>query len=165
MFGRWRALARSCLHHRLEEDSQSGPSIISHLLLRSTSVLADVLVVAGCKSNHSEAQEAVQNQFGERLTTVTRRAIQLNKQIGVNMTSADLLPMSIQPSDNFNPDWMDDTYGRHPAQDRGRADVVIGTTDLGLFRWEKSPSGQFDRILLLRPKVVLRSAVVEERER
>lgn len=77
------------------------------------------------------------------------------------MTSADVYPIAYPYNTRFDPDWMEDAYGRHQEKSTRRVDFVLGTTDLGIYRWDKSLSGVFSRVLLSKPKVVLLSTVVE----
>lgn len=101
-------------------------------------------MVIGRRASFSDAVVAVQ-RFGEKLTSVTQMAIQLNMAIGMNITSADIYPILHQFNERFEPNWMDNTHAsaRHPQKNAGKEEYVLGTTDLGLSRSEKFFSGSF----------------------
>lgn len=130
----------------------------------STYLFADILLATGRRISRSQAVEFVQDRCSEKMTNIAKLAIQLNKSIGSSTTSSDLCPMSIQPNDRFDPEWMEDTHGRDSPQGTKRGGMVLGTTDLGLARWAKSTSGQFDRSLLLKPKIALHSMIKDSKE-
>ncbi|KAF9465186.1 hypothetical protein BDZ94DRAFT_414048 [Collybia nuda] len=155
--GRWRSLTRAQM--RNGEDRQG---MLSHVV----SQVIEVLLVAGWSAQGLSATEPGFNL--ERLVIVVDLALRLNTAIGQDITSVDILPVTIQAGAKFNSKTMEDTYaadverGHTQNEDVVANDVVAGTTDIGLRRISRDLEGGPRTDILLKPKVILRSAVQEE---
>ena len=111
--------------------------------------LAEVLSSCGLGTVIGNAND-IKKHAAEKLGALSATARKLNKMIGENVVSEDLVVTFVHGGTMFNGESMDNAYpqaGVKPAQR-----VVICTTDLGLCK-RKSAEGA--RKELLKPKVVL----------
>lgn len=127
--------------------------------------VTEVLVVAGWPAHGSDTEPGFNL---ERLTMVVDLALRLNAAIGEDITSVDILPVTFRAGVKFDSNRMDDTYAADIRKGSGYdavavADLVAGTTDLGLQRITREPGTGHSRTdILLKPKVILHSAIQEE---
>lgn len=122
-----------------------------------------ILIVAGYRCSSRESKADAYKRL-ESLSIIVDMALRLNQAIGEEITSMYILPSTIPPGAHFDPDFMDDSYGCYPDGKRNpqatKGGCVIGTTDMGLHR-RSIKDGIFDAQVLLKPKVILQSAMQE----
>lgn len=93
----------------------------------------------------------IQRRGSEKLKTLFIAARKLNKMIGENIVSEDLVVSFVCGGAMFNGEFMEDAYGARAGSNPGQR-AVICTTDLGLC---ERGEGKGVRKILLKPKVVL----------
>jgi hypothetical protein len=126
--------------------------------------VTEVLIVSGWSAHGSSARPGFNI---ERLSVIVDLALRINTAIGEVITSVDIYPLEFRAGVKFDQETMDDTYadgGQGQGHDIvANTDFVAGTTDLGLRRTSREPGTGIPRgNVLLKPKVILRSAVQEE---
>jgi hypothetical protein len=94
-------------------------------------------------------------RFGERLNTVIKSALDLRKAIGEEVTSGDFEIVYVSQGKKFNTSMMEDLFGGEAKE----GDIALGVVDLGLRLVEKGEDGRQKSVIVVRPKVFLRSAV------
>ena len=153
MSGRWRALTRS--HVRLLRDGGPGITLqLSKDIIANN--LADVLIAGGSHESSKKVLEMVSARFNDGITTVANLALRLNRTIGEEVTSCDLGVVYVPEGVAFVPEDMEDIGGENGAHP-SKADKVLCTTDLGLQQGAKGADGNRISVLLLKPKVVMKS--------
>lgn len=128
--------------------------------------LADVLNAVGWKGSRTEAYEIFTTNFAERLTVVIDLALRLNKAIGEDITSGDLIATAIPPDVDFDPSTMEDINAEgsrsKPKDGKTRAEGVLCTIGLGLGLVKKSGGENiWEERTLMKPSVVLESSLSE----
>ncbi|ESK90557.1 hypothetical protein Moror_4293 [Moniliophthora roreri MCA 2997] len=63
---------------------------------------------------------ALMAMVGERVSLVVKRALQIDKVVGLEMTSEDWEVFVVTAGDTFNGDFMQDVYGIHKAKSAGQ---------------------------------------------
>lgn len=157
---RWRTITRRSL--RLpQQDRLRAREDISRTL---SEVLAGVKSVADGETYFTEA---VLQSCGERLRLLADLAMDLNEGVGFGVSSEDLEVYVLPSGQQFDEQSMSD-YWSTPGSRRGKGseqgqDYVAGTCSLGLRRKpSKDVGGGGDAgLILLKPKVVLRSTLEE----
>lgn len=157
---RWRVLTRTHIQRLFNEPP--------HLTDYFIDAFVNILISAGVKDAQDEEhlRSAVADKIGDRVTLVTQSAIHLNKVIGEGVTSCELLTLYVVPEAPFDYATMDDTFNRPNSREKEArtAENILCTTDLGLLRAEKvkGKEGEWDKLILLKPKVILESGLILE---
>jgi len=100
--------------------------------------------------------------FEQKLPAIFKAVEDLRLALGEKVTSIDLEVNVVSPGGIFDHRWMVDGYGdARQGNMKKSAEVVAGTTGIGLKKFVQSPSGdlRFDDVLA--PKVVLVSTLQE----
>lgn len=100
--------------------------------------------------NPADNTDIIRKQGAEKLEALFTAAQKLNRMIGENVLSEDLVVSVIRGGTVFDGERMEDAYARGGSKPDQRA--VICTTDLGLCGRRKTKGV---RKMLLKPKVVL----------
>ncbi|KAG1846567.1 hypothetical protein DFJ58DRAFT_663757 [Suillus subalutaceus] len=152
--GRWRALTSAYTHNH--EESQLIASVMPYL----TGHFSNVMLAAGCSVEPEILRASVEKKLSDRIVLLFKLALQLNKIMMEEITSADLRTVTVPFETTYSVEQMEDAYvDGDPAADGVR---VLCTTDLGLRRMTRlttSGDKQWDDKLLLRPKVALKTVV------
>ncbi|KZP05597.1 hypothetical protein FIBSPDRAFT_842861 [Athelia psychrophila] len=156
--GRWRALSRSHLRHL----SAGGNDALSGIRKFICGGLADVLISAKCQLSPSAVAEALTGKFGDRIYAIIDAALNINRILGEEITSADFEIVTCPGGVTFNPTWMEDAASDDSFYD-GKS-IVLCTTEMGLKRESREvKGGQIAKefTLLLKPKVTLESVLAQ----
>lgn len=152
--GRWRALTSAYAHNH--EESQLIASVTPHL----TGHFSDIMLAAGCSVEPEILRASVEKKLSDRIVLLFKLALQLNKIMMEEITSADLRTVTVPFETTYSAEQMEDAYvDGDPAADGVR---VLCTTDLGLRRITRlatSGDKQWDDNLLLKPKVALKTVI------
>lgn len=152
--GRWRALTSAYAHNH--EESQLIASITPHLVGH----FSNIMLVAGCSVAPEILYASVDKKLSDRIVLLFKLALQLNKIVMEEITSADLRIATVPFETIYSAEQMEDAYADgDPATGGVR---VLCTTDLGLRRITRlttSGENQWDDKLLLKPKVALKTVV------
>jgi hypothetical protein len=110
-----------------------------------------VVLFSSCGVGHPEdAANVIRKQGAEKMEALVTAAQKLNRMIGENIVSEDLMVSIIRGGTAFDGERMEVAYARAGSKPDQRA--VICTTDLGLCERKKTKGvGK----MLLKPKVVL----------
>ncbi|KAH8818666.1 hypothetical protein DL96DRAFT_1820094 [Flagelloscypha sp. PMI_526] len=141
--GTWRSLTRARVTL-----ADSFDFIHNGLVEQFTTVIAEVLLLAGWSKSPSLARKTLLADHKPRIADICSAALKLNKMIGEQITSVDLDIHHIAGEEMFNPSFMTDMYEENEGD---KAHVVLGTTELGMIQRERQ--GTSARLML--PKVVL----------
>ena len=142
----WRVLTRRTLGHMDLTHENLPRGMVSGMVTQ----LADLLSSCGV-GNSVENASNIQKYGAEKLEVLFTAARKLNRMIGENVVSEDLVVTVIHGDTMFDGERMEDAYARAGVKLVQRA--VICTTDLGLCeRRQTKGVGK----MLLKPKVVLR---------
>ncbi|GLB37968.1 hypothetical protein LshimejAT787_0410190 [Lyophyllum shimeji] len=149
--GRWRSMTQA---HATKSDAYHR--CLEHITRSAVTVLR----ISGCSS---QATKDLPSSFHERLSVINDLALRLRAAIGEQVTSMDIVPYIIQPGSAFMPENMDDTYEERGAG-RGHkvGERVAGSTELGLATRVATSEGQIGETVMLKPKVILCSALEED---
>ncbi|KAG5350994.1 hypothetical protein C0989_008356 [Termitomyces sp. Mn162] len=121
--------------------------------------IIDILTVAGWWSREEEPSGFF-TKFQGNLVRIVDSALKLREAIG-SVTHMDILPMTVPPESHFCPEVMANFYASNTGAARvSESDKVLATTELGLERKVKRSEGDTQGAVLLKPKVVLRSALL-----
>ncbi|KAG5350992.1 hypothetical protein C0989_008354 [Termitomyces sp. Mn162] len=148
--GRWRSMTQM---HAAAED---GPDLTLHMILRA---VESILIVTRVEYRPSI------NQFQERLSTINTLSLHLRSSIAQRITSMDIYPFTFRPGIAFDPSRMDDTYAEERKSNLRAVEVgepIAGSTELGLFSRVRAINGKVETKVMLKPKVVLCSALTED---
>ncbi|KAG2153163.1 hypothetical protein DEU56DRAFT_773432 [Suillus clintonianus] len=152
--GRWRALTSAYTHSH--EESRLVAMATSHLAER----FSNIMLAAGCSLAPDILRASVEKKLSDRIVLLFKLAMQLNKIVMEEITSADLKPVIVPIGITYSAERMEDAYvDGYPATGGVR---VLCTTDLGLGRMTRlatSGDKQWDSKLLLKPKVALETVV------
>ncbi|KAJ7328451.1 hypothetical protein DFH08DRAFT_319634 [Mycena albidolilacea] len=151
---RWRAITRAQTKSS-DEDILLASSLIE--------CICDVMVYAGWKIHEAESdrREFIHNRFEGQIAAISKYSLQLRTAIGEELVSEDLEVAYVEPSHAFEERTMEDTYATVRVEDRSHKaifDIVACTTDIGL---QRRKNISCEAKVLLRPKVVLQSALDE----
>lgn len=105
------------------------------------------------------------NKFQGRLSTINKLSLQLRSSIGQRITSLEIHPFAIEAGLPFDPNQMDDMYARERKTNSKTVEVnerVAGSTELGLINRVKNSKGTVGTRIMLKPKVVLCSALTKD---
>ncbi|KAG0708568.1 hypothetical protein DFH29DRAFT_423639 [Suillus ampliporus] len=152
--GRWRALT-SAYAHNSREESQIIAAVTPHLVRH----LTNIMLAAGCSAAPDVLRASVEKKLSDRIGLLVKLAMQLNKIVMEEITSADLKTVTVPGGFAYSADMEDAYVDGDPAIGGVR---VLCTTDLGLSRITRlatSGDKQWDRKLLLKPKVALETVV------
>ena len=123
---------------------------------RLAKLLAEVLLACGVSGTLESVSDAVKKSFGLALQEIAELALKFQRTAGELVVSRDLIAVVMTPDTDFDPAAMDDEWA-DPKQPIGKStEYVLCTTQLGLVR-EEVKEGVVHSILLVKPKVVLRS--------
>ncbi|KAG6819899.1 hypothetical protein H0H93_007612 [Arthromyces matolae] len=143
--GRWRSIT---LAH-----ASSGTGPVYHQK-RAVRIIEDILRVAGYNP------QPAMGRFYEILREINNRAIRLRFTIG-RFISLDIKPYVFHSGSAFDPTIMDDMYDNnrmsismHPKAGK----LVAGTTELGLFSQVKDSTGEVQKTIMLKPKIIAGAA-------
>ncbi|KAI0086045.1 hypothetical protein BDY19DRAFT_996232 [Irpex rosettiformis] len=161
---RWRSLTKRYLSDGLDQES-----IIAALRDRVVGGIVDALVVAGVQQSVEVIEIKVRESFGERISGVVVKALELRKATGEDMTTSEFVILCAHDGDCFQRESMENTEemgssrkGRTQAQE---GQPVLCTTELGLCRFERKTTegakGEIEKNVLLKAKVALNSMVEE----
>jgi len=135
------------------------------LILDIINCIVDVIIIAGVKKSRSQIHEMVTGTFRDRLTSIKKKTIRLNRAVLEEVTSGDMEAIYVYPKDDFNSAIMEDANAQTPHEEStGR---VLCTTDLGLRLYVKHPGTgepEWTKTILLKAKVALPDAVKEMSE-
>lgn len=152
--GRWRALTSAYAHNH--EESQLIASITPHLVGH----FSNIMLAAGCSVAPEILYASVDKKLSDRIVLLFKLALQLNKIVMEEITSADLRIATVPFETTYSAEQMEDAYADgDPATGGVR---VLCTSDLGLRRITRlttSGENQWDDKLLLKPKVALKTVV------
>ncbi|KAG1734628.1 hypothetical protein EDB19DRAFT_1638878 [Suillus lakei] len=152
--GRWRALTSAYAPNH--EESQLTTLAIAHLAGR----FSNIMLAAGCSVAPDVLRASVEKKLSDRIVLLFKLALQLNKVVMEEITSADLKTVTMPTGIAYSAEQMEDAYvDGDPATGGVR---VLCTTDLGLSRVTRmatSGDKQWDNKLLLKPKVALETVV------
>lgn len=152
--GRWRALTSAYTHNH--EESQFITSVMPYL----TGHFSNIMLAAGCSVEPEILRASVEKKLSDRIVLLFKLALQLNKIMMEEITSADLTTVTVPFETTYSVEQMEDAYvDGEPAAGGVR---VLCTTDLGLRRITRlatSGDKQWDDKLLLKPKVALKTVV------
>ncbi|KAG1824475.1 uncharacterized protein BJ212DRAFT_528756 [Suillus subaureus] len=152
--GRWRALTSAYAHNH--EESQLIASVTPYL----TGHFSNIMLAAGCSVEPEILRASVEKKLSDRIILLFKLALQLNKIMMEEITSADLRTVTVPFETTYSAEQMEDAYvDGDPAAGGVR---VLCTTDLGLRRITRlatSGDKQWDDKLLLKPKVALKTVV------
>lgn len=152
--GRWRALTNAYASNR--EESQLIASAMPHL----TAYFCNIMLAAGCSAAPDILRASVEKKLSDRIVLLFKLALQLNKIVMEEITSADLRTVTVPSETTYSVEQMEDAYvDGDPATGGVR---VLCTTDIGLMRITRmatSGEKQWDEKLLLKPKVALKTVV------
>ena len=140
----WRALTRRTLFNVDSTRSDLPRQIVNGAIEE----LASLLSFCGA-GVFAENTRNIHKHAGEKLESLFLAARKLNKMVGENVVSGDLMVVMITGGHLFDADYMDDAYARSGAKPGRHA--VICTTNLGLCERK----GAKVENMLLKPKVVL----------
>jgi len=143
----WRVLTRRTLSN-MDSSKRDLPSQIVNGMIKQ---LAELLSSCGVGESVGNAG-SIQKCAVDKLRSLSDAARKLNKMIGENVVSEDLVATVIPGGETFDGAHMEDAYPRGGVKPGERA--VICTTDLGLCV-RKGAKGV--KMTLLKPKVALRS--------
>jgi hypothetical protein len=129
--------------------------------------IIDIVVLAGSKEERAAMQNTAVSTLEGRLNKIVQLAFELNRAAR-EVVAGDLEATLVPPKTRFHPGAMDTAYGES-ASDR---ETVLCCTDIGLNEYvkrsgnhkeregeERSSSRRYESSMLLKPKVVLVSAV------
>ena len=122
-----------------------------------SNTLVSIIITAGCAKNYADAHHQFMQSFGEQVFNVVKIAVRLNKVMGEDVVSTDLVPFSATAGNKFDSGTMEDFAGQ-AYQQAGK--FVLCTTALGVYRSDKIMVGdsfELKTIILKRPKVALES--------
>ncbi|KIK43055.1 hypothetical protein CY34DRAFT_804218 [Suillus luteus UH-Slu-Lm8-n1] len=152
--GRWRALTNAYANNH--EESQLIASFMPHL----TGCFCNIMLAAGCSVAPDILHASVEKKLSDRVVLLFKLALQLNKIVMEEITSADLRTITVPFETTYSAEQMEDAYvDGDPATGGVR---VLCTTDIGLMRITRmatSGEKQWDDKLLLKPKVALKTVV------
>jgi len=114
--------------------------------------LAELLSSCGVGGPVDNA-DVIRKQGAEKLEALFTAAQKLNRMIGENFVSEDLMVSVIRGGTMFDGERMENAYARAGSKPGQR--TVICTTDLGLCERKKAKGV---RKMLIKPKVVLRDS-------
>ncbi|KAG6901745.1 hypothetical protein C0995_008310 [Termitomyces sp. Mi166 len=148
--GRWRSMTQ--MHGAAANGSKSALQMIVHSV-------KSVLIVTGIN------YRPFSDQFQEKLATINALSLRLRSSIGQHITSMEIRPFTIEPGITFDPGEMDDTYAEERNSKSMAVEVrerVAGSTELGLISQVREIDGKVKTKVMLKPKVVLCSALTED---
>ena len=137
--------------------SEKMQELHSRLTDRLSITLVTIIIAAGCAKNHADAHRQFMQSVGEQVFNVVKMAVRLNKVMGEEVVSADLVPVSATAGNKFDSSTMEDFAGQ---VDQQAGKLVLCTTALGVYRSDKAMVGdsfELKTIVLKRPKVALES--------
>lgn len=145
----WRVLTRRTLSHMDSNREDLSGQVVNKMVNQ----LAELLSSCGVGNSVDNVND-IQKYGSEKLGALFTAARKLNKTIGENIVSEDLMVSVICGGTMFDGECMEDAYGAGAGSKPGQRAVVC-TTDLGLCeRKEKKGVGK----ILLKPKVFLRDS-------
>lgn len=144
----WRVLTRRTIAH-MDSNYDDLPRKIVNGVIKQLAELLSSCGVGGPVDN----ADIIRKQGAEKLEALFTAAQKLNKMIGENVVSEDLMVSFIRGGTMFDGGRMEDAYARAGSKPDQRA--VICTTDLGLCERKKTKGV---RKMLLKPKVALRDS-------
>ncbi|KIL66433.1 hypothetical protein M378DRAFT_75212 [Amanita muscaria Koide BX008] len=103
--------------------------------------------------------KSLPSQYQEKVEDIAKRALELHRIVGKDVTSMDLVTYTVPSDTQFDPSQMDDTEG---SADETGSDRVICTLEMGLQyrkRAELGKQGGEQYGITLKPKVVLSAAL------
>uniref|UniRef100_A0A0W0FHI0 Uncharacterized protein n=1 Tax=Moniliophthora roreri TaxID=221103 RepID=A0A0W0FHI0_MONRR len=124
---------------------------------RMCALMASVLTMAGWVAKDNEHETEVYRMVGERVSLVVKRALQIDKVVGLEVTSEDWEVFVVTAGDPFNGDFMQDVYGIHKAKSAGGGTQALCTTDMGLRSRQVNGAKEIWQATL-KPKVLLNTA-------
>ncbi|KIY71909.1 hypothetical protein CYLTODRAFT_86697 [Cylindrobasidium torrendii FP15055 ss-10] len=151
--GRWRALTRK---YAVQTFAHGSSDIHQQLVDVVMENLVNVLISAGLDSDTEQISESVVAQFTGHTSEMVKRAAHLNWLMGQTITSCELAPLYLVPDNPFDEEFMEDTFGQGPENPD---ELILCTTDLGLARSERLADGNWQKLVLKKPRVTLLSGV------
>ena len=98
--------------------------------------------------------------FEQKLLAIFKAVEDLRPSLGEKVTSIDLEVSVVGPRFRFDHRWMEDGYGDAQQENMEKsAEIVVGTTGIGLKKVVPSSSGDIRFNNVLSPKVVLVSTL------
>ena len=134
-----------------------------HLAIYFVDAFVNILLTAGAHQNQKALHDLIVSSYAERINVIVKDAQALRKAIGEDITSCDFEIIFVPQDKLFDPSKMDDSFASGFEKGREDREPVLCTTDLGLARSAKVPgkTGEWERAVLLRPKIALQSGVAE----
>ncbi|KAF8638106.1 hypothetical protein AX17_002446 [Amanita inopinata Kibby_2008] len=151
IYGRWRALTRKHVQRMIGDDLD--------LTVYFMDAFASVLITAGVKDSQAHIQEVIQSRFSVEINGIVKKSQELNKVLGEDVTSCELEILYVEPDDDFDESFMEDTFDDQNTDSKVQnPECVLCTTDLGLNRHKKTSGEPGWKVsVLLKPKIVLQS--------
>ena len=152
-------MTKRYLYHETEQQAATNLTAFKDYLAAG---LVDILVIAGVPSSNEKISSRIQNSFGERISTIVARTLELRKVVGVDITDSELEILRPQYGDCFHREVMEDieevgSSRRTVMSQDGQ--LVLCTTDIGLRKREKKGGGIIEGSILIKPKVALSSMI------
>ncbi|KAJ7113112.1 hypothetical protein C8R44DRAFT_856119 [Mycena epipterygia] len=102
-------------------------------------------------NNEPPNQRMIEAEFGDRISTVARLVVDLNRDIGTHIVSEDLETILVNPGAKFEHNAMEKMW---PDGARGSSESVVCATGLGLLK--KAQNGR-TVMMVMKPNVLVRS--------
>ncbi|KAI1793700.1 hypothetical protein LXA43DRAFT_1121938 [Ganoderma leucocontextum] len=162
--GRWRALGRTYLKV-FRADDADRQRVASDALLEH---ITDILLASGITMPRRDLRIEVERSYANILGDVVLQSYELQSIAGERIISRDLMMVTVNPGEPFDPSRMVDEWADPKGAGR-RVDIypVLCTTQLGLVREERKATGGaggeegISKVVLLKPNVVLTSFLQE----
>jgi hypothetical protein len=127
----------------------------------------NILLLSSVKSIPEDALEAeILTHFITRVGGIVKTAVELNKIVGQEITSCELLTIYCEPGAEFEASSMEDAFKSEETRpvtegSGGGGEEVLCTTELGLLKAEKilGSERQWTKTIVVKPKVALLSGV------
>ena len=142
----WRALTRRTLSN-MDSSKEDLPRQILNAMIKQLAEIISFCGVGELAGNSSNVHQYAAGKLGSLIAAARK----LNRMIGENVVSEDLMVTVIPGGRVFDGEQMEDAYARSGTKPDQRA--VICTTDLGLCEGKAVKGGK----VLVKPKVALRS--------
>lgn len=141
---------------------ETGEGQTQRLFKTLTGIVADVLVIYGASGTWESVSDAVTQTFEGDLHEIISLALRFQWTTGEKIVSRDFAVFTAEPDLAFDPlSMQDERADQRKTTSSIRKGSVLCTTHLGLLMERKTGGkggiGDVDSIVLLKPKVVLKS--------
>ncbi|KAG6888222.1 hypothetical protein C0995_009758 [Termitomyces sp. Mi166 len=174
-------LTKALMEQRLTDGKDVDPTLVQLALqvclVHCSETIITSWALGGDNDHLSEIYKRIWNeethsqptaeQFQqERLARINALSLHLRSSIGQKITCMEIRPFTIGFGSPFDSSEMDDTYAGDRSSNSMAVEVgerVAVSTQLGLIKRVKYSSGKIETRIMLKPKVVLCSALTEDR--